>query len=54
MELIFSGNFIMLQIQLLHFFYWDSCRIEFIDARLEVLVGLEAAENLFIQTRWII
>ena len=47
MELIFNGNFIMLEIQLLHFFHLISCRIVVKDARLEVLVGLEAEEKIF-------
>ena len=51
MELIFSGYFIMLEIQLLHFIHRKSCRIVSKDAR---LVRLEAAENIFFQTRWII
>ena len=43
----FSRNSIMLETQLSYFFHWKSCRIVLKDARLEVLVELEAAENIF-------
>ena len=46
MELIFSGNFIMLEIQLLHFSWaklWNSVEIRGIRS----IGGLEATESIF-------